>query len=48
MGVGAALEADLAAPIVVPRNEILNGLVCLLRSSDFRRGQAAAEVGFMM
>jgi hypothetical protein len=44
MDVGALLEADLGAS-VVPGNEILDGHgVLLLESSDFRRGQAAAEV----
>jgi hypothetical protein len=48
MDVGATLEADLAAP-AVPGNEILDGHgVLLLQSSDFRRGQTAAEVGLVI
>jgi hypothetical protein len=48
MDVCATLEADLAAS-VVPGNEILDGHgVFLLKSSDFRRGQAAAEAGLVM
>jgi len=48
MDVGATLEADLAAS-VVPGYEILDGPgVFLLRSSDFRGGQAAAEVMLVM
>jgi len=48
MHVGSTLEADLAAS-VVPGYEILDGPgVFPLQSSDFRRGQAAAEVGMVM
>jgi hypothetical protein len=48
MNVGATLEADIAAS-VVPGNEILDGHgVFLLQSSDFRRGQAGAEVTSVM
>jgi hypothetical protein len=48
MDVGATLEADLAAS-VVPGYEILDGSgVFPLQSSDFRRGQAAAEVMLVM
>src|ERR1700738_2074368 len=40
MDVSTTLEADLAASVVVPGNEILDGhVVFLLQSSDFSRGQ---------
>jgi hypothetical protein len=48
MDVGTTLEVHLAS-LVVPGNEILDSHgVFLLQSSDFRRGQAAAEVVSVM
>jgi hypothetical protein len=47
MDVGTTLEADLAS-LVVAGYEILDCPDLFLQSSDFRRGQAAAEVGLVM